>query len=195
MTTDHRRRSAFSHTFGMYPIMLMQVATEIEKYDKLTPEIPVFTCHGDHKEFALILMAQFFTRILRTRAQEANVLSMEIFGQEVADSYSRFRAALLGPYEIRMPANRQAALNAYEQSMAEVVFEALAEEARIIHMAAANGNMEPDRQWEEADFWLDFFLCFAIHSNARTPRWNLAAQEIFSNNREAFVAACKEVPT
>lgn len=189
MTTDIARRKAFAQAFKDYPDYLERFVTD--HCDLVGPNggDVLLTSSAPQNAMMQICMAQFLTRIIRTRCNNSTP-DLAGFGMETAGRYNDLKKRLIGDMEIMTEEKYQRALNAIEQNMANLIFQALAEEAAIDLQSNAPGT------FDEIDFWIDVISAFKLTQKSHHPIWNLALNKVFLNHASQFRRALKsEVET
>lgn len=180
MPIDIKRRNAFAYGFKQYPYMLEAFVDQNVTMDGLVPKDRAV-------KFGImqVLMAQFITRLIRTRAQLEKELrdiddnrALEWFAFETAAVYNTFRSDTLEGKEIQAEPQYQRALNLVENNMSTTIFEALSVEIR---------TMPEEVIYDEGSFWLDVFLSFCQNQEPkRHPRWFVPVNHIILLRMAAF---------
>lgn len=174
---DINRRNAFAWAFKQYPGILEIFAenhcvlVDPTNGDRHPPS------QNQRKFIMQIMMAQFFVRLLKTRARGGNP-PMDAFAVKAVHAYLALKRKLIPVLEIEADIKYQTAVNALEQHMAATIFEALHTEAVMV-----------DNDFDEADFWLDVFMAFVQNQKKHHPLWNLPVQAIITDRLPEFKQA------
>lgn len=184
------RRTAFARAFALYPKILSEFAEKrtVMQSTLSGGEVPVPENKID--DVCEVMFAQFITRVIQTRAA-GTTPELERFASDTVDRYHEFCLLRLGLNALAAGAKSRAALQAYEENMVATMFEALAEEFRVMAMAAsqrpvAEGDLAVMDEWSEADFWEDAFMSFHLNARPHGPRWSVVADEMYATRKAEF---------
>jgi len=182
MTHDPKRRQAFAEAFKDYPLYLMQfVNNHAMVVSPEGGEPPMLTATYKNS-MALICFAQFLTRLIRTRCTNTGP-DLVGFGMVTAGRYNDFKRKLIGDYEIIADDKYTRAINAIEQAMVNLIFEALTKEVEIDMQAKEKGNF-----YEEV-FWVDIFNAFKMTQRENHPLWGTALRAVILPHMAEFKKA------
>jgi hypothetical protein len=180
MPIDIKRRNAFAYGFKQYPYLLEAFVEQNVTMNGIVPKD-----RATKFEIMQVLMAQFITRLIRTRAQLEKELreiddnrALEWFAFETVAAYTKYRNDTLEGKEIEAPPQYQRALNLVENNMSTTIFEALSTEIRITPAEVI---------YDEGSFWFDVFLSFCQNQEPkRHPRWFVPVNHIILLRMAAF---------
>jgi hypothetical protein len=146
MAVNIHRRQAFTRSFRAYPEILFAALDRIVFYDKSNDSVfvpdPLYA-----NRVPAIMLAQFFVRLIRTRAEKSDNPLLQAFWHEMVHRYIMKSAELTNGAVIRMYPGVLSAVTAIEADMAILIIDALTVEAG-------------DKKFDEADFWKDLALAF-----------------------------------
>lgn len=180
MPIDIKRRNAFAYGFKQYPHMLEAFVDQNVTIDGSVP-----INRGTKFDIMQVLMAQFITRLIRTRAQLEKELkgdgesrALEWFSFETVAAYTQYRNDVLEGKEIQAEPQYQKALNLVENNMSTTIFEALSVEVR---------TMPEGVIFDEGGFWMDVFLSFCQNQEPKKhPRWYAPINAIILSRMTLF---------
>lgn len=177
MGIDIKRRSAFAQAFKDYPGLLASFTDFTTLTDPKTGKTRPTTTKAEKHAVMQILMAQFATRLVRTRAQNADTPDMAWFGFTLGHRYLGYKKSLLADLEIEAEAKYRRAITAVENNMATAIMSALATEAGL------------PGDFDEPGFWRDVFLSFLQNQQREHPPWHHPIQYIVLDHMPEFEKA------
>lgn len=187
MAINIQRQQAFSAAFNQYPDILEQFAKN--NVNLVDMQGNPFPKRENHTLLIMeLLMAQFITRLIQTRATNSESPLMKEFAEFTVQRYKNMTTKNIGMLQMYADDKYRGALNHIENGMATVILNALVQEAEIDEVAEENGNA--NREFDEADFWHDVMLGLgAYYRKSRHPKWWHVTQEMFINHKAEFKKA------
>lgn len=184
MAINVERQRAFSAAFNQYPDIL-------EAFVK--NNVGLVDMHGNpwpmeekaRQPVMELMLAQFIARLFQTRAKNTDSELMETFASSAVGRYRDMTIRYIGALSIVADDKYRNALLSIEQNMANLIFEALMQEAEIDEVAEENGN--DNRQFDEADFWHDVMLGLgSYYRKGRHPHWWRVTQTMYIDHKDEF---------
>jgi hypothetical protein len=201
MPIDINRRDALAKAFKLYPNVLDQFVighAELAEYTRGEGYIPVSEIETENAEMKImqICMAQFCTRLVRTRAANSGNSALEEFSDKTVERYKDYQRQLVGARVILAPEKYRKALTTFENNMVKTILEALDTEVEIevaaYHKRAEeikNGPVPKMEEYDEASFWHDVFLSLTMNQAKHHPSWAHPVNRVVLDHIHDFKSA------
>lgn len=192
MAINVQRQQAFAAAFNQYPDILESfVERNVSLYDPLSETSRRYSSLSEKQMCMSLLMAQFITRLIQTRAKNSDSKLMTEFAEFTVQRYKNLTTKYIGTLVLQADDKYLRALNTVEQGMVNLIFEALMREAEIDEVAEENHDQ--NREFDEADFWHDVMLALGTYYRKnRHPRWWNVTQEMFMDHKAEFRKALED---